>query len=341
MSEASTLEKPTPTQALEPVWAAQFDAPINHVVAAEGAMVFLCGDGTAHFVSEKDMGEGLSTLHRGAILTACATPLGLLTGGDDGRVVVSTSAQHSDVISEHDGLWINAVASSHKGELAWSAGKQCYRLPTNGKTRSLECSSTPADIAFDRKGNRLAIALYGGVWLWLPKPKDDLVRRLEWKGSHLRVSWSLDSAIVVSTMQEKELHGWRLSDGANMRMSGYPGKITSMSWNSTGERLATSGAPSAVLWPFDHGGPWQRRPDELGFFKDAILKLSFHPSVPVLAAGCRAGELKIIRTTDGSEMNLGTHRHAAVSALAWSRSGHWLASGTDSGRAEIYSFAKS
>ena len=175
--------------------------------------------------------------------------------------------------------------------------------------------------------------------LWLAKQKENLVRKLEWKGSHLSVTWSPDGTTVVTSMQERELHGWRLPDGANMKMSGYPGKIGSMSWNASGSRLATAGAPVAVLWPFDRGGPWNRRPEELGFLASGITKLAWHPARNILAVGCQQGELKLIRSDDGSEIDLGDIRNSAVTAIAWSRSGRFLAAGTQSGHAEIHAFA--
>ncbi len=303
-------------------------------------MAFLCGDGSAHFVSQADFGETSRPLHHGAILAACATTDGLLTGGDDGQVLHTANVNEARLLASYDGKWINDVAASSKGDLAWSVGKSCYRLTKDDGQRSLVCPATPAALAFDPRGNRLAIAMYGGVWLWLPKAKEDMVRRLDWKGSHLSVVWSRDGGTVVTSMQEKELHGWRLADGANMRMAGYPGKIESLSWNSKGTRLATSGAPVAILWPFDNGGPWQRKPDEVGFLQAGIVDLSYHPSVDVIAAGCRRGELKIIRTKDGSEKELGVARKSAITSMSWSRSGHWLGAGTESGQAEIYSFGK-
>lgn len=341
MIEAAAVTRPESAESRPPVWSAQYDAPVNHVIAVGGAMVFLCGDGSAHFVSESDLGETQKHLHQGAILAACAAADGVLTGGDDGQVLLTPGVGESTVLAAHPGKWMNAVAASSKGDLAWSTGKSCYRLTTRGGLRSLECPATAAALSFDPRGSRLAIAMYGGVWLWLPKAKEDMVRRLDWKGSHLSVLWSKDGGIVITSMQERELHGWRLSDGAAMRMAGYPGKIDSMSWNARGTRLATAGAPVAVLWPFDNGGPWQRKPEEAGFLQAGIVKLAYHPSVDVLAAGCRRGELKIIRTRDGSELELGSCRQSAVTSVAWSRSGHWLAAGTQSGRAEIHGFGKS
>jgi WD40 repeat protein len=326
---------------LNPVWSASLEAPVNHVVVLDGMFAFLCGDGSALFVAEHGLSENRRQLHSGAILAACAGPRGVLSGGDDGRVLLSSADGSSELIRHHAGTWIDAVALSPKGDLAWTAGRVCYRRGQGGELWHLECASTPSDIQFDPKGRRLAIAQYGGVWLWLAKQRENLVRKLVWKGSHISVTWSLDGATVVTAMQERELHGWRLSDGANMRMSGYPGKIGCISWNASGSRLATAGAPVAVVWPFDRGGPWNRRPEEYGFLAAGITKLAWHPERDVLAAGCQRGELKLMRSEDGSEVDLGHIRNAPVTAIAWSRSGRLLAAGTQSGQAEIHAFAHS
>ncbi len=87
---------------------------------------------------------------------------------------------------------------------------------------------------------------------------------LRWAGSHLDVVFSPDGRFLVSSMQEAALHGWRLSDGKDMRMGGYPSKVRSLAF--LGETwLATSGANGAVLWPFaGSNGPMGRQAMEIG-----------------------------------------------------------------------------
>ncbi len=48
--------------------------------------------------------------------------------------------------------------------------------------------------------------------------------KLEWKGSHLECEVSPDGRFVITSMQENQLHGWRLADKGHMRMSGYPAR---------------------------------------------------------------------------------------------------------------------
>ena len=83
----------------------------------------------------------------------------------------------------------------------------------------------------------------------------------EWKGSHLDVTVSPDGRFLVTSMQENALHGWRIADRKDMRMSGYPAKTRSLSWSFDGHWLATSGADAAIIWPFkDKDGPMKKAP---------------------------------------------------------------------------------
>lgn len=67
----------------------------------------------------------------------------------------------------------------------------------------------------------------------------------------------------MTTMQECELHGWRLADGESMAMSGYAAKVRSMDWLAKPAWLATAGADSVVTWPFTGSGPQGKAPVEL------------------------------------------------------------------------------
>ncbi len=119
-------------------------------------------------------------------------------------------------------------------------------------------------LCFLPKGYRLALAHYNGVSLWFPNA-EAAPPLLEWKGSHLDATVSPDGRFLVTSMQENALHGWRLADARNMRMTGYPGKTRSLSWSHDGHWLATSGADACVVWPFrDKDGPMGKAPRECG-----------------------------------------------------------------------------
>ena len=105
------------------------------------------------------------------------------------------------------------------------------------------------------------MAHYGGATIWERGDRRWKSSKLLWKGSHGAAVFSPDGKYLVTTMQENALHGWRLRDKADMRMSGYPAKVKSFTWVGDAPYLATSGADEAICWPFDgKDGPMGRAP---------------------------------------------------------------------------------
>ena len=172
--------------------------------------------------------------------------------------------------------------------------------------------------------------------------KTDSPRKLEWKGSHTALAIHPDGDAVVTAMQENALHGWRLSDGQHMRMSGYPAKTQALSFTRNGKWLATSGADAMVLWPFFGGGPMGKAPIELAGGDGDHL----HPGRGASAAGDGRGRLRR-RACGAGGRQLVAHpagraagARADVSALAWSPDGSQLAFGTEKGFAAIIDLTK-
>jgi WD40 repeat protein len=189
--------------------------------------------------------------HEGAILACAQDQTRIITGGDDGKVVATGADGASTVIAiDSRRRWIDHVDIGADGAVAWSAGNQVYARSARGAVRVLEVPSTVGGLAFFPKGYRLAISHYNGVTLWFPNARAT-PGKLEWKGSHLATAVSPDGRFVVTAMQEGALHGWRLADRKDMRMSGYSVRVRSLDWTAAGKWLATSGATQLVLWPFE------------------------------------------------------------------------------------------
>ncbi len=203
--------------------------------------------------------------------------------------------------------------------------------------RSLEVVSTVGGLAFAPKGFRLAIAHYNGATLWFPNT-DAAPETLEWKGSHLVVMFSPDGRFLVTTMQEPALHGWRLSDGQHMRMSGYPSRVRSMGFTADEKWLATSGAQEAILWPFaTRDGPMGKQPLMFapGLKDQKVTAVACHPKQAMLAAGYSDGMVLLVRLADGAEVLVRRPDGSPVTALAWRGDGGLLAMGTEEGKAAL------
>jgi WD40 repeat protein len=239
--------------------------------------------------------------------------------------------------AEAKGAWIDALALSPSGAVAFAAGRRVIARDDKGREKTLEVPSTARGLAFAPKGYRVAVSHYNGATLWFPN-LDAKPEVLEWKGSHLDVTWSPDGRFVVTSMQENALHGWRLlPDKGHMRMSGYPSKTRSLAWSHDGKWLATSGAEAAIIWPFDtKEGPTGKAPRECGVRPAKVTQVAFHPNASILAAGYEDGCILLIRLTDASELLVRPAvQGSPVTAFAWDKPGRRLAFGTGDGQAGI------
>ncbi|MBS7540031.1 WD40 repeat domain-containing protein [Ancylobacter lacus] len=273
--------------------------------------------------------------HRGAILSVAGDARRVLTGGDDGRVVATLGDGSSTTLAEQKGRWIDAVASGPDGAFAWSAGKTAHFHPVKGEPKTLDLPSTVAGLAFAPKGTRLAIAHYNGVTLWFPNAVAT-PEFLEWKGSHRGVLWHPEGKFLVTTMQEPALHGWRLPEGAHMRMSGYPSRVRSMQFTAGGRYLATSGSTEVILWPFmSREGPMGKQPTMVGQRDMRVSAVACHPKEEIVACGYEDGMVLLIRINDGAEILLRAPAASPITALAWRGDGGAVAMGTEDGKAGL------
>jgi WD40 repeat protein len=310
-------------------------SPIVAVHFLDETAVFVPGEETLLFVAP-DGAEQRVAVHAGAILVTACDRQRIVSGGDDGKVA-ATTADGNTVVTATDAKrrWIDHVATGPGGAVAWSAGKQAFVRAGKDPERSLELPSTPGGLAFLPKGLRLAIAHYNGVTLWFPNAQTE-PERLAWKGSHLGALVSPDGKFLVTTMQEPMLHGWRLADAKDMRMSGYSTRVRSLAWTPGGKWLATSGSNQLVLWPFQaKEGPMGKQPRIVAPMEPQIEVVACHPKQEVVAVGSADGVVLIVRIEDGAEVLARRPGNGPVNALAWSASGRTLAFGTEDGEAGL------
>jgi WD40 repeat protein len=300
------------------------------------AAVFALGDGAVAVVNADGALKRIES-HDGAILCACLHPAGdrLVTGGDDGRI--NTVGIDGDVgaVAEHR-KWVDHLTSSAESKLiVVGVGKQAIVYRNGAELHRFDHPSTVGGLALDAKGRRLAVSHYGGATLRYALAADDKGQALKWAGSHLAVTISPDAQYVITAMQENALHGWRLPEKTDLRMDGYPSKTRSFSWDRRGRWLATSGADSAIVWPFvGKLGPQGKPPLQLGHRDALVTALAFHPSADKLAIGYADGAAVLVHL-DNSASELDEAGEGAVTALAWNADGSRLALGDEAGRGAL------
>ncbi|KQP09995.1 hypothetical protein ASF28_02150 [Methylobacterium sp. Leaf99] len=311
-----------------------------HVTAAvwlKDTLALALGDGAVLLAGRGEV-RRIESHPDGAILVAAGDGRRIVTGGDDGRVVAtSPDGDAVEVAVAKGGAWIDALALHPDGAIAYGAGRNVVARDAKGREKVFAAPSTARGLAFAPKGYRLAVSHYNGATLWYPnlETAPDFV---EWKGSHIDVTWSPDGRFVVTTMQENALHGWRLQpDRGHMRMSGYPGKVRSVAWSGDGDWLATGGAEAAIIWPFDSKeGPTGKAPRECGVRPARVSRVAFHPKALVLAIGYEDGCILLVRFADGSELLVRPAvKGSGVTALAWDARGARLGFGCADGAAGL------
>ena len=319
----------------------QFDA---YVTAAlfdrSGRASFALGDGTV-----ADEAGGRTEAHAGAVLAAAVHPSGdgLLTGGDDGRLAWTREGEAVELASA-PGRWIDVVeASPASGLIAFAAGRelQVRDAKDPGFSAVFAHERTVAGLAFDPKGRRLAAATYGGAALWYAKIKDQKPQWLKWAGSHVGAVFSPDGRFLVSSMQENQLHGWRIANGQDMRMGGYPAKVKSMAFVAGGRLLATSGNSAMVVWPFGGAnGPMGQAAVEVGAQEGSMVtQVAGAPDRPFAAAGLDDGRVWVADLRQTGLRWIKAEKGPEITALAMSPDGARLAWGDEDGGAGVADLA--
>jgi WD40 repeat protein len=314
-----------------------FDAYVTETVFDRtGRAWFALGDGA---VAGED-GERTAA-HDGAILAAALHPGGdgVVSGGDDGRLVWTRGGE-ATVLAEIKGRWIDAVsASPASGLIAFAAGRNAHvRDAADPKfERAFAHEKSVAHLAFDPKGRRLACATYGGAALWYARIAEQKPVLLKWAGSHILTAFSPDGRFLMSSMQENQLHGWRLSDAKDLRMGGYPAKVKSLVFVSKGMLLATAGAPGAVVWPFSGAdGPMGKEAAEIGFDESSLVtRVAGAPDRAILAAGVDDGRVWACDLTSRHLHPIKAEKGPAITALTMSANGARLAWGDEDGGAGV------
>jgi WD40 repeat protein len=314
-----------------------FDAYVTSTLFdAAGRAAFALGDGTVRF----ETGETIEA-HDGAVLAAAVHPSGegLITGGDDGRLVWSRSGR-AEELAKLQGRWIEAVAASPESKLiAYAAARELHVRDTADPkfARVFAHEKSVADVAFDPKGRRIAAATYGGIALWYARIETQKPLMLKWAGSHVASAFSPDGRFLVSAMQDNQLHGWRVADEKNMRMGGYPAKVKSLVFLARGNMLATSGANGVVVWPFAGStGPMGKQAAEVGYDEAAlVVRVAAAPGLGWVAAGLDDGRVWACDLAGQRLVPLKAEKGSPITALAMSPDAKRVAWGDEDGGAGV------
>lgn len=312
-------------------------APVTDAISMGTGVAAGFGDGVVR-IFLPDEPPIVVEAHGGPVLSLAkdGSTGSVLTGGDDGRFLRVSLDGTIEELASFGTRWVDCVSTA-PSYYACSSGRTAHVWRAgDADAKVFEHPSTVGGLAFDAKARRLAVAHYGGATVWERGERRWKSSKLVWKGSHNAAVFSPDGKYLVTSMQENALHGWRLRDKADMRMSGYPAKVKSFAWVGTAPYLATSGADEAVCWPFDgKDGPMGRAPMTVAYggkqLCTAVTGLFGHNGV---FAGFADGSVlagRLSTDEDLEDLVVKGSSGTPISALALTPEG-WLFVGDEAGR---------
>jgi len=177
------------------------------------------------------------------------------------------------------------VTAAGKKLRLWSAGGELLRAYPDQP-------STVADVLWSPTGKEFAAAGYGGVGFFLTDA-DEPRTRFAWKGSVLALAWSPDGKYIAGGAQDCSVHFWRLKDGKDLEMSGYPQKVRELSWDSTSTYLASGGGNQVTIWNCGGKGPAGSTPISYELHDEPLAALAFQNRGPLLLSACAGGVMAL------------------------------------------------
>ncbi|MFE9098791.1 WD40 repeat domain-containing protein [Streptomyces sp. NPDC007264] len=329
------------------------DAPV--ALSARAGLVALAGaEGTVKVLDAATGAEtGSFALPGGALSIALSPDAGHLvaTGPlgyalwrrSDGRTTVRESGAWSAAAVWADGMGVSAAEQGQgRGKVAVASGRRALVLDAEGHElwRTEPAASTVTDLAWMRRGRRLAVAAYGAVRCH-ERHTEKPVATYPYLGSHLALAVAPTGQWICSGNQDASIHIWRTRDGSELTMSGYPEKVSRLAFDDTGFWLAADGAPDVTVWDFSGQGPEGRAPRSLRCH-ETVTALAWRPGAAGhlvsggddgtvalwhATAGRPQGRLRPVREQEGTG--------EAVTALAWAGP-HLLVVARRDGRTRTY-----
>ena len=277
------------------------------------------------------------------------TPWGWAAPDENGDIFVWGEDGGARVLARTGHMFLEHVAYCPKSRLLLAAtGRSVSTVDAAGEVKKLPHTlpSTVAGLAVSPIGARVAASHYNGATILATDRPDNPPRTLAWKGSHLGLTYSPDGKWLVSAMQENAIHLWRLGDGMDLQMRGYPGKITQFSWGSDKVTLATNGGFGVPLWDFSGpkgpAGQQAKVIAEGGGPDTRVSAVAMHPKGMFCAVGYSDGLALIVNIADDKAVLLHAPDAArgAITHMAWHGSGVYLAVGRADGLVTVTDFSK-
>jgi WD40 repeat protein len=253
---------------------------------------------------------------------------------------------------------VSALAFSPDGALLAVPGFHEVLLWNGAGTqllaRLLGHSSRIESLAFSADGKWLATAggapsEYGEIQIWDVAARKQVRSILTTGDSVFGVSFSADAGRVAVGCADKTVRVFSVADGAElMKFDGHTDWVSATVFSHDGTRLVSLGRDRSVKLIDVSTG---HLIDDVNRVRDVTLSLARHPTEDLIVFGDDKGGIRIHRMEPrGGRLAEGDDKEnsfvrecermgGAVTALAWSADGTWIAAGTLNGEARIFKAA--
>ncbi|MGP4014788.1 WD40 repeat domain-containing protein [Saccharopolyspora sp. 5N708] len=236
---------------------------------SEGVLRVFDPDGTLRY--ERDLDDALLAIAASPDATRIAA-LGMgslrLWGATDGAVLHSEGAG-----------WSASAAWDRRSQyLAVADGRRVRVLDRSGTTRwsSAPLTSTVTNVLWPRGRRRVAASTYRGVTIFEPET-GRITNTLDAPGAISGLTAAPNGRWVVGGSQDATLHGWKVADGSDFRMSGFPATVSQLAFEDGGRWLACESAEVLTCWDFSGAGPTGRPGVVLTGHQSAVTAFAWVP----------------------------------------------------------------
>lgn len=342
-------------------------SPATQVIfnATDTAVAFACADGSIHLAATADKSSPTQRTRR-AVDTARLTiaprdkphaplksadftdgrsssvvrhgPVNFAFAKDTGRVNTLTPGGTAVHLPDRAGGSIQALgASAHGDVLACATGAEVHIFREGAAPQTLRAVTTISDLAFSPDGRILAVAHEAGLSRWLLDALGDGPVNTPLNASPVTASWSSDGAHLLCCM---ETDGFCVVDAATnsaLHHGSFPSAVRSAAFSPVTGTVVAAGAFRVAGWTMN--GNQDVMTGKPGLV--LIDSLATSPTRNLVAVGYANGLLSLAEIGRPSEILLRENTGAAITAMAWSANGRFLAlAGTD-GSAALVEFPDS
>lgn len=215
------------------------------------------------------------------------------------------------------------------GVVAYASGAEVHLWHPEGQAQQVSAPAPVTRLAFSPDGQYLAIGHAAGVLLWSMLEQPSVVA---FDASPHTLEWSGDGRWLACSLGQMGLALIDMRDLSCKIHDHFPGPVTSAGFGEAA--VVASGAYRVTAWSLQDGAPLVTGKSGLVL----VDVVATNPRRNLVAVGYANGLLSLSQIGSTAEILLRQDTGSGVSALTWSRCGHFLGVGGQDGSAALVEF---